>query len=91
MNQLPDIDIDVEKQELSLMSHFRLTGFGVSGNNVPSPEPNEVKLTQKELSKLIAKRNGHKVRSGYTNNKLTKSELKRKRKNERARKRKARN
>lgn len=78
-------------EELSLMSHFRLTGHGVSDKNIPVPEQKEQSINKEELAKAIARHNGHKVRSGYTNKKASKTEIRQKRKTERARKKKARN
>jgi len=68
------------EQNYGTISYHRMTGMGVGERYYTQPPP--VQLSQKEIEKLIARRKGTKVRSGYTTKKPTKKEIQAKRKKE---------
>ncbi len=77
-----------DEADYSSASLHRMTGEGVDTENKPQPEP--VRLSQKEIKKLIAKRNGVRVRSGYTIKKPTRDEILARRKKDRQNRKKNR-
>ena len=76
------------EQNYETISYHRMTGIGVSEQYYTPAPP--MQLSQKEIEKLIAKRRGFKVRSGYTTKKLTKKEVQAKRKKEKKNRKKTR-